>query len=133
MRSRPSDLSRRPRLNGLRTPLIGPRWTGGPSPQRRSTADVSSHVTLTSSLASAPANHKPPRVAPIAHPPAAQAFLQKDPAVLNITKIPFHLYKAFQTGPCFYVLNPELHSFHVQQPILNPLHVRPSSFTHIYV
>jgi hypothetical protein len=31
-------------------------------------------------------NHSPPRGAPIAHPPAAQAFLQKEPCI-------FHNYK----------------------------------------
>jgi hypothetical protein len=41
--------------------------------------------------------------------------------------------KVFQAGPCFYVLNPELFSFHVQQPTLDLLHVRPPSFTHNYV
>jgi hypothetical protein len=68
---------------------------------------------MTSLLASAPANRKPPRVAPMAHRRLLWQFCKKNPEIPEITKIPFHLYKAFQTGPCFYDLNPELHSFHV--------------------
>jgi hypothetical protein len=60
-------------------------------------------------------------------------FANKPLPFLEFTNIPFHLYKAFQAGPCFYVLNPELHSFHVQQPTLDLLHIRPPSFTHNYV
>jgi hypothetical protein len=33
VRSGPSDGHERPRSKGGRTPWIGPRWTGGPSPQ----------------------------------------------------------------------------------------------------
>jgi hypothetical protein len=93
----------RPRSERGHTPLIGPRWTGGPGPPRRSTG-------LASVLASClrqPANSDPPRGATAAQPPAAQTTLQISPPFMEITNIPFHLYKSLSTrsfllclGPC---------------------------------
>jgi hypothetical protein len=60
-------------------------------------------------------------------------FAKRTPSFRNSQPYPFTYIKAIQAGPCFYVLNPELFSFHVQQPTLDLLHVRPPSFTHNYV
>jgi hypothetical protein len=58
------------------TPLIGPRWTDGQGPPRRSTALRQPCVS--------PANRGQPHGTPSAHPPAALAVLQKGPPVSGI-------------------------------------------------
>jgi hypothetical protein len=80
------------------------RWTGstgaGPQPC------VTAYVTMTSLLASAPANRKPPRVAPMAHRRLLWQFCKKNPEIPEITYIPFHLYKSFPTRSLFFTSRP---------------------------
>jgi hypothetical protein len=129
----PSDRRGRPSLKRALTPLIGPRWTDGPGPPHRSTAlrqhRVSDDVSLRQPGKPQPATwrlHSSPAGRP-------GSFAKRTPSFRNSQPYPSTYIKAFQAGPCFYVLNPELLSFHVQQPTLDLLHIRPPSFTYNYV
>jgi hypothetical protein len=81
-RCRPSDEDQRPRLKGSYTPWVRSTVDHGPGPPGRSTRPRQHCVTTCVSTASS----KPPRVAPMAHPPAALAVLQKEPRDFRIHK-----------------------------------------------
>jgi hypothetical protein len=64
-------------------------------PWTRSTAGPRPRQHPVSATSSRPANHNSLSSAASADPPHQPLFCRKPPTVLNITKMPFHLYKPF--------------------------------------